>query len=149
MCVKLRITSTNYSTGCTVYNTDYHQPMRWLRAMLLRLEQWRLMMPCASAAPRCGRRMQGCCRSRCAGCVADVGCWIVADAAVEGNATTIGAVEVNDAMCFGGTALRCMPGRSHSPGRGPGLTESASALRTSDAGLLPESLYRKRCGRRM
>ena len=37
-----------------VYNTGYHQPMRWLRAMLLRLEQWRLMMPCASAAPRCG-----------------------------------------------------------------------------------------------
>ena len=36
-----------------VYNTDYHQPMRWLRAMLLQLEQWRLMMPCASAAPRC------------------------------------------------------------------------------------------------
>ena len=33
-----------------VYNTDYHQP----RAMLLQLEQWRLMMPCASAAPRCG-----------------------------------------------------------------------------------------------
>ncbi len=80
-----------------VYNTDYHQPMRWLRAMLLRLEQ----------------------------------------------------VSVNDAMCFSGTALRCMPGRSHSPGRGPGLTESASALRTSDAGLLPESLYRRRCGRRM
>ena len=52
-------------------------------------------------------------------------------------------------MCFSGTALRCMPGRSHSPGRGPGLTESASALRTSDAGLLPESLCRKRCGRRM
>ena len=52
-------------------------------------------------------------------------------------------------MCFSGTALRCMPGRSHSPGRGPGLTESASALRTSDAGLLPESLYRKHCGRRM
>ena len=52
-------------------------------------------------------------------------------------------------MCFSGTALRCMPGRSHSPGRGPGLTESASALRTSDAGLLPESLCRMRCGRRM
>ena len=80
-----------------VYNTDYHQPMRWLRAMLLRLEQWRLMMPCASAAPRCG-------------------------------------------ACRAGV---------HSPGRGPGLTESASALRTSDAGLLPESLCRKRCGRRM
>ena len=45
-------------------------------------------------------------------------------------------------MCFSGTALRCMPGRSHSPGRGPGLTESASALRTSDAGLLPGSLCR-------
>ena len=74
-----------------VYDTDYHQPMRRLRAMLLRLEQWRLMMPCASAAPRCGRRMQGCCRSHCAGSVADVGCWIVADAAVEGNATTIEA----------------------------------------------------------
>ena len=52
-------------------------------------------------------------------------------------------------MCFSGTALRCMPGRSYSPGRGPGLTESASALRTSDAGLLPGSLCRKRCGRRM
>ena len=89
MCVKLRITSTNSSTGCTVYDTDYHQPMRRLRAMLL------------------------------------------------------------DAMCFSGTALRCMPSRSHSPGRGPGLTESASALRTSGAGLLPESLCRKRCGRRM
>ena len=50
---------------------------------------------------------------------------------------------------FSGTALRCMSGRSHSPGRGPGLTESASALRTSDAGLLPESLCRMRCGRRV
>lgn len=94
MCVNLRITSTNSSTGCTSYI---------IRIII----------------------------SRC------------------GNATSIGAVAVNDAMCFSGTALRCMPGRSHSPGRGPGLTESASALRTSDAGLLPESLCRRRCGRRM
>ena len=92
MCVKLRITKFFYWLHL-VYNTDYHQPMRRLRA--------------------------------------------------------IGAVAVNDAMCFSGTALRCMLGRSHSPGRGPGLTESASALRTSDAGLLPESLCRRRCGRRM
>ena len=42
-----------------VYNTDYHQPMRWLRVMLLQLEQWRLMMPCASAAPRCGAYRAG------------------------------------------------------------------------------------------
>ena len=48
-------------------------------------------------------------------------------------------------------APRCGACRAgvHSPGRGPGLTESASALRTSDAGLLPESLCRKRCGHRM
>ena len=48
-------------------------------------------------------------------------------------------------------APRCGACRAgvHSPGRGPGLTESASALRTSDAGLLPESLCRKRCGRRV
>ena len=45
--------------------------------------------------------MQDCCRSRCAGCVADVGCWIVADAVVEGNATTIGA---------GVTGLARLPG---------------------------------------
>ena len=53
MCVNLRITKFFYWLHL-VYNTGYHQPMRWLRAMLLRLEQWRLMMPCASAAPRCG-----------------------------------------------------------------------------------------------
>ena len=53
--------------------------------------------------------MQDCCRSRCAGSVADVGCRVVADAAVEGNATMIGAVAVNDAMCFSGTALRMPP----------------------------------------
>ena len=64
--LKLRITSTNSSTGCTSYI---------IRIII----------------------------SRC------------------GNATSIGAVAVNDAMCFSGTALRCMPGRSHSPGRGPGL----------------------------
>ena len=35
------------------------------------------------ARPRCGRRMQGCCRSRCAGGVADVGCRVVAGVAVQ------------------------------------------------------------------
>ena len=40
-------------------------------------------MAILKARPRCGRRMQGCCRGRCAGSVADVGCRIVADAAVE------------------------------------------------------------------
>ena len=51
--------------------------------------------------------MQGCCRGRCAGSVADIGCRIVAGVAVQ------------------------------------------EALRTSDARLLPESLCRRRCGRRM
>ena len=67
------------------------------------------LLPGSLCRKRCGRRMLDCCRSRCAGSVADVGCWIVADAAVEGNATTIGAVAVNDAMCFSGTALRMPP----------------------------------------
>ena len=34
-------------------------------------------------------------------------------------------------MCLSGTALRCMLRWSLCPGRGPGLTESVSALRTS------------------
>lgn len=53
----------------TMYYSVYSEGVKWscgqstvvelvaspkLRAMLLRLEQWRLMMPCASAAPRCG-----------------------------------------------------------------------------------------------
>ena len=40
-------------------------------------------MATLKARPRCGRRMLDCCRSRCAGGVADVGCRIVADAVVE------------------------------------------------------------------
>ena len=65
---------------------------------------------------------------------------------VESNATSIGAVAVNDAMCFSGTALRCMPGRSHSPGRGPGLTESGSTLWTSPMAHRVAASIRPLCG---
>ena len=35
-----------------------------------------------------------------------------------------------------GTALRCIPFHHASPGRGPGLTENGSALRTGTAALV-------------